>query len=210
MSKKTVKANEGSERLIPKKEWLPPSAIQGEEIKTLRSPMIEKAFQEILRQYKPKHDVALVSLCTATRPYSKSRKWKTFIEKFGDDADMIVCSNGGIIPLEFESCYPYLTYDAHGEGKYDKLYINTMYRRMSIFFEKFKYKKIILNFRPNMRNRIGALAFQRDYKGDAEVIILPTKEIYGDIQKAGFPEGRMFPDLATPVLKQLETAIKRK
>lgn len=207
---KAKKVNQGSELLIPRNEWVRETDIQGDEVKTLKCPMVEKAFQGILQLYKPKHRVALVSLCTASRPYSTSRKWKTFIELFGDDADMIICSNGGIIPIEFERCYPYLTYDAHGEGKWDKLYINICYRRLMEFFTRFHYDKIVFNFRPGLRNRIAAQAFKRDYKGGSQVYILPTVETYKEAQKAGFPSGKMFPDLDERVLKEIGTAIVRK
>lgn len=202
-----MKINQGSDFLVPKSRWLKEDAIQGDEIKTLRCPIIEEAFQRIKETYTPKHRIALVSLCTSTRPYSKSPKWKKFIELFGEKADMIVCSNGGIIPLEYESCYPYLTYDAHGEGKWDKVYINTCYRRLNEFFDKFHYDKIILNFRPGMRNRIAARAFLRDYKGEAKILILPTTEAYEEARKAGFPCGRMFPDLQPSVLRELAREI---
>lgn len=204
-----MKVNQGSELLIPKNQWVAENMIQGDEIKTLQSPVVEKAFKRILELHKPKHKIALVSLCTATRPYSKSRKWKTFIEKFGNDADMIICSNGGIIPIEFESCYPYMTYDAHGEGKWDKQYINTCYRRLNEFFKKFEYDKIIFNFRPGMRNRVAAQAFIRDYKGNAKIAILPTVGTYKEAQRAGFPAGKMFPDLDPRVLREIEAEVKR-
>lgn len=200
-----MKINQGSDLLIPREQWVAASAIQGDEIKTLHSPVVEKAFKRILELHKPKHKTALVSLCTSTRPYSKSPKWKKFIEQFGDKADMIICSNGGIIPIEFEKCYPYLTYDAHGEGKWDKVYINTCYRRLIEFFNKFHYDKIIFNFRPKMRNRIAAKAFIRDFKGKSEIVILPTEETYKAVQKSGFPCGKMFPDLDPRVLEEIRS-----
>jgi len=205
---RTVKENKGSELLIPKSEWVPESEIQGDESKTLRSPMVEKAFQRILELWNPKHKVALVSLCTATRPYSESRKWKTFKEHFGDKADMIICSNGGIIPIEFESCYPYLTYDAHGQAKWDNLYVNVCYRRLNEFFKKHKYDKIVFNFRPGMRNRLAAKAFVRDWKGDEKIYILPDEKLYKELQDDGFPSGKMFPDCDDRVIEVLRKAIE--
>lgn len=202
-----MKINQGSDLLIPHDQWVPEEAIQGDEIKTLHSPIVEKAFKRILELHKPKHRIALVSLCTSTRPYSKSPKWKKFIELFGDKAEMIICSNGGIIPIEFESCYPYMTYDAHGEGKWDKVYINTCYRRLMEFFTKHHYDKIIFNFRPGMRNRLAAQAFIRDFAGDSRILILPSKEAYREAQKAGFPAGKMFPDLDPRVLAELQKHI---
>lgn len=204
------KINQGSEYLLPKEQWTTAENIQGDEIKTLQSPVIEAAFQRILQLHTPKHKIALVSLCTSTRPYSKSRKWKKFIELFGNDADMIICSNGGIIPIEFESCYPYMTYDAHGEGKWDRQYINTCYRRLNEFFGKFHYEKIVFNFRPNMRNRLAALAFQRDYKGSSKIVIVPTVAAYKAAQRDGFkPAGMRYPDLSHSVIDEMRKEIEK-
>lgn len=204
-----IKVNQGSEFLLPKEQWTAAENIQGDEIKTLQSPVIEAAFQRILQEHKPKHRIALVSLCTSTRPYSKSRKWKKFIELFGERADMIICSNGGIIPIEFESCYPYMTYDAHGEGKWDKQYINICYRRLNEFFTTFHYDKIVFNFRPNLRNRLAAKAFQRDFKGNSKIVIVPSATAYRAAQLDGFkPAGMRFPDLATSVIKEIRKEIE--
>ena len=204
-----MKENKGCDLLIPRDRWVDKEKIQGDEMKTLTSPLIEEAFQRILELHKPKHDIALISLCTTTRPYSKSRKWKAFIENFGDKADLIICSNGGIIPIEFESCYPYLTYDAHGNAKYDKFYINVCYRRLMRFFEVFEYKKIVFDFRPKLRNRLAALAFKRDYKGAAEIVIVPTVEAYEKAKKTGFkPAGQHYPDMSAPVMAEIKNEIK--
>lgn len=202
-----MKVNAGSERLIPRAEWVDAETIQGDEMKVMKSPVIKKAFQKICAEYHPKHKVCVVSLCTTSRPYSKSRKWKTFIKEFGENADLIVCSNGGIIPRDYWDCYPYLTYDAHAQSKYDKYYVMYCYKNMLEFFGKHHYDKIILNFRPNMRNRIAALAFQRDFKGDAEVVILPTVRAYKRAQAGGFPQGKMYPDLDPNVMAELKRAV---
>lgn len=202
-----MKKNAGLETLIPKSQWVKECEIQGVETKTLRHPIVEQAFRRILELYEPKHSIALVSLCTSSRPYSTSRKWKTFKKLWGDKVDLIICSNGGVIPIEFESCYPYLTYDAHGESKYDKEYIDVCYRRLCLFFGKFKYKRIIFNFRPTLRNRRAAEAFKK--KSTSECFILPSLKVYGKAKAAGFPCGKMFPDLDDGVLKEMSEAINK-
>lgn len=202
-----AKENIGSDRLIPKEEWIDKRHIQGDEYKVMNNPIIHKAFNRILELHKPHHRTALVSLCTTSRPYSKSAKWKKFMECFGKDVDLIVCSNGGIIPIEFWECYPFLTYDAHGQSKYDRYYIQYVYRNLMKFFNKFNYDKIVFNFRPGLRNRIAAMAFKRDYTGNAEIIIVPTEKAYMEAQKAGFPAGKMFPDLDPRVLTEIKKAV---
>lgn len=204
-----MKTNAGSDYLIPRDEWVEAEDIQGDEMKVMKSPVIRKAFEKICNEYRPKHKTCIVSLCTTSRPYSKSQKWKVFEKEFGEAADLIVCSNGGIIPQKYWNCYPYLTYDAHAQSKYNKYYINYCYRNMLEFFEKHHYDRIILNFRPNMRNRIAALAFQRDFKGSSEVVIVPTVKAYRKAQKSGFPRGKMFPDLDPNVLAEIKEAVFR-
>lgn len=175
-------------------------------MKVLKSPIIKKAFYKILELHKMKSDTCFVSLCTSTRPYSKSLKWKTFKNKL-KDIDLIVCSNGGIIPLEFENCYPYLTYDAHGEKKYDKIYVKITYARLRIFFEKFPYKNIIFNFRPNLRNRICALKLKQTLKSN--IYIYPSVKNYNLAKKNKFkPYNNYNPDLAFEVMNELDEILK--
>lgn len=167
-------------------------------------------FNKILNDFKPKHKIAFLSLCTKSRPYSKSPKWKAFIKEFGNDCDLIVCSNGGIIPQEYWECYPYMTYDApHTNEKYTKLYCDILYERLKKFFEKHHYDKIIFNFRPNLRNRISANEFiKTDIAKQSEIYILPTEEVYYNSKSKGFSRGNMFPDLDEDILNQLKKYIK--
>ena len=203
------KVNAGTDLLIPRKKWVPEKEIQGTDEMVLLHPMMEEAFQNILKLHRPKHKVALVSLCTSSRPYSTSRKWKEFQRRFGDHADMIICSNGGIIPIEFENCYPYLTYDAHGQKKYDRLYCQVVYRRLMEFFSIHQYERIVFNFRPGLRNRASALKFKQTYGGKAEIFILPSQSAYREAQLRGFPSGKMYPDLDDIVLAELAQAINK-
>jgi hypothetical protein len=206
----TAKINSGSDLLIPRNQWVPESEIQGRENKVLHHPMVEQAFRRIIDLHKPKHKVCLVSLCTSTRPYSKSRKWSVFKQHFGDKADLIICSNGGIIPIEFEECYPYMTYDAHGMSEFDNLYIRITYERLMKFFSVHHYDRIIFNFRPNLRNRKSALMFKKMYRGNSEILILPTQLAYDEARKRKFaPYGGRYPDLSYIVLDQLKRAIER-
>lgn len=92
MKSNKKKFNCGSDFLIPRDEWGTEADIQGGDEHLLKSPIMNRAFNKILEIWRPRHKMALVSLCTSTRPYSKSRKWKTFKELFGDDCDLIICS----------------------------------------------------------------------------------------------------------------------
>ena len=189
------KINCGSEELIPKSEWVTPQDLEGE-LKVLNSPLMEKAFQKILTKFIPTHNVAFLSLCTATRPYSKSRKWNVYNNYFGDKCDLIVTSNGGVIPQPFWECYPYMTYDAYSHED-NGLYNKVLLRRLVEFFTKFdSYDTIIFNFRPGLRNRAVAEDFEKlDIAKKFNIIITPSEDAYGTDKKLGFPNGSMFPDL---------------
>lgn len=206
---KKEKVNKGSTLLIPKSEWVPEKEIQGNDEMVLTHPVMKKAFNKILQLHEMKHKIAFVSLCTSTRPYSKSLKWKNFKERYGDYADMIICSNGGIIPIEFEECYPYLTYDAHGEKKYDELYVRYVYARLKIFFEKFPYEYIIFNFRHNLRNVRSARALRKKSKHPENIFIAPSKKTYMMAKKNNFkPYSGYYPDLSHEVINELDGIFK--
>lgn len=199
--------NQGSELLIPKEEWISPNEMLGQK-KVLNSPLLNKAFKRILELHKPKSNIAFVSLCTSTRPYSKSVKWQQFL-KYKDDVDLIVCSNGGIIPIDFEECYPYLTYDSLGEKKYDKLYTKKTYVKFKMFFEKFDYEYIIFNLRPSLAIRKSALLFKQKSDNSDNIFIYPSKETFLKAKKDNFkPFGHYYPDASYPVMEELDKIIK--
>lgn len=203
------KTNRGTEYLVPKNEWVPENEIQGND-EILFHPMMKKAYEKIVACFKPKHQMALISLCTSTRPYSKSRKWSTFSKLYARNADLIICSDGGgIIPIEYESCYPYLTYDAaaHGPKKYNEIHIKVITERLLQFFNAHHYDVLVFNFRPGMRDRKAAKNFKREYKGDSEIHILPTTTVFKKVVESGFPSGKMFPDLDPRVLEEISQVI---
>ena len=55
--------------------------ITGEE-NVLKSPIFNEAFDTLLDIYEPKHDIAVFALCTQTKPFSHSMKWR------GDNKDI--------------------------------------------------------------------------------------------------------------------------
>lgn len=200
----------GSELLIPRAEWCDVREIQGTDEMVLTHPVMLRAFDRVLELHQPKKRIALLGLCTLTRPYSRGRKWGTLRRIFGGAADLIVTSNGGIIPLEFESCFPYLNYDAHGERKFDALYIDVLHARLLRFFTRHRYDYLLFNYRPNLRNVRAARPAADALKKDGAIVdyaILPTVEQYEKARQAGWRGGSMFPELdpatLNPVLRQL-------
>lgn len=207
-------SNQGGQYLLPTSEWAPIADIQGNDPLVLNNVVMERAFQRILDTHVPGRKTALFSLCTATRPYSKSRKWSKYIAEFEPLVDLIIHSNGGIIPIEYEGQYPYLTYDAHGEKKYDDIYIRIGIRRMKEFLERHRYQYVLFNFRHKMRNFkiaqvVGPWAKAQGLISD--YAILPNQAQYEQSQREGFaaqgfsiyPE--LYPTMFNPVKEQLTT-----
>lgn len=152
------------------------------EDKVLHNPVIDTGLCRIMEDYQPQHKYVIFSLCTSTRPYLKSVKWKTFYKNFGKQCDLVICSNGGIIPMEYMNCWPFLTYDAHSSSKYDDLYNELFERRLTTFLDKFGdcWEKKVFTFLPKSRNRvvINKLGLEK---------LLPSEEVYADIRENGSP-----------------------
>ena len=207
MRKESIKENTGNELLIPKCQWVDKLEIQGGETKTLTHPIMEQAFQQVLKQHEPKHSVCLVSPCTITRPYGKSRKWSRFVKLFGDTADLVVCSSGGVIPMEFWESYPYQTYNSKNEGVKTKgLYIRTVYRRLTEFFDTFHYDKIVFDFLPSQLNR--AVALKMKQERNENIIVVPTLYRNDRAREENYkPVGKRYPDLSDAILSQIIEAV---
>ena len=213
----TIKStNKGNEKLIKVDDWVTPEDMNSDE-KVLKHPIFEQAFGQILKKWKPRSNVAFLSLCTATRPYSKSMKYQKFAQKFGDHVDFIVVSNGGFIPPDYWSSYPFLTYDSPHDpsGDWDYLYQTTMYNRLLRFFNTFDYEYVIANFRPTLRNhrpaRIGLKKLKKMGRIN-DFVIIPEKELYekaaADGWRGGNGAGAMFPDLHRFILDELISQVK--
>lgn len=204
---------QGGDYLLKKDVWCELTEIQGHDPDVLYSVTMEKAFQNIITTHTMHHRIALFSLCTATRPYSVSRKWSTYLKEFEKDCDLIIHSNGGIIPIEYEGQFPYLNYDAHGEKKYDKIYIEVGIRRMKEFLSRHPYQFILFNYRHNMRNvkiaeAVGPWAVKSGFT--QEYAILPTKAHYERAQKEGFADAgyKMYPELWPSILNEVKQQIE--
>lgn len=200
--------SKGNTLLFPKSEWISPTEINNEE-KILMSPLMHESFERIVEKHQPTHHTAFLSLCTASRPYDKSTKWKKFIEYFNDKVDFIVVSNGGMIPQEYWGSYPYMTYD--GGDHYDvEMYQYIMFYRMVRFFKKHNYKYIIANFRPNLINHEPAhksLRLLKELGYIEDYVVIPDQETYDKAKELGWRPphgcGDMFPDLTDTVMNKL-------
>lgn len=178
------------------------SELEGEE-KVLNSQAVDDAFERILADFKPKHNKVIFSLCSSSRPYITSLKWKSFHEHFGDVADLVICSNGGIIPIEYMCCFPFMEYDAHrANAGTDQLYKDKMKERLNKFLDKFgkDYEVIIYSFLPSSRNAEAI----REMNG-AGGVLLPTHEVYRDIIDNGCPgvNSRRYPQCARQAIDEM-------
>jgi len=204
---------QGSTHLIPKKQWVKNEDITGD-LNVIMAPVMHRAFDAIMADYEPASTTALVSLCTSTRPYSSGRKWKKYQDLFHLAADMIVLSNGGIIPLEYEECYPYLDYDGPRERVNDHLVEHIGRSRMIKFFTKFSYDNILFNFPPTHKRHLlyipDVAQTLLDAKRIKSAVILPGQDHYAAAQADGtlYKGFKMYPTLhpymLLPVAQQLK------
>jgi len=197
----------GNTKLFPVSEFRGLSDMDNE-LKILEDPQFNEANKLMADRWKPKHNIAFVSLCSSTRPYHHSPKWKKFIDLFGKDCDMIVSSNGGVIPQEWWNSYPFLTYDA-GEHLDDDLYKRILYDRWKYFFDNNSYEYIIMNFKEHQRNYEPAqqlckeLLLEKKIKG---YTFIPDAETY--IQILEKPHQKLFPDINPIALEVMNKYIK--
>lgn len=179
MPKKIIYKSE--DFLFKKDERCPTSELIGEE-KLLKNPIIDTAVDRIMDSYVPQNRFAIFSLCSSTRPYIDSIKWKAFYRNFGDCSDLIICSNGGIIPMQYMYCWPYMDYDAHGDASTDELYKELFERRLVKFLGKFgdSWEKKIFTFIPTSRNKEVITKLGLEYN-------LPSDEVYERVRVEGSP-----------------------
>lgn len=148
-----MKKEGGGERLFPQSEWCPSAELRGTDIEIINHPFMEKAFKKVCAMHQPVHDVAVLALCTAQRPYSSTPTWSALRDTCEGWADPIVTSNGGVVPLGFEGEWPYTVYDAPGSSEHDAAYVEALAERLVRFFSMHNYEKIIGVFLPGKRNR---------------------------------------------------------
>lgn len=206
----------GGEALIARPDWVPSaSALHGTDADMFESPTIERAFQRVLEVWRPRSEVMLTSLCTSTRPYTASKKWWTYHRLFGANVDLVVCSNGGIVPLPFESEYPFLNYDAKGQSRFDRQYIEVVGARLYRFIRMHRYRFVIFAFLQGMRNRIIAedIGPQLVKEGAIEgYSIMPSDQARQQARDEGAymaPGFRMYPDLWPCVLEELSAHVRQ-
>ena len=205
---------EGDELLVAKCEWWPQSEMNTDS-RIIQHAMFEKVFVKIVEDHQPTKPIAFFSLCTKTRPYGDGYKWRKFSQLYGDVADLIVVSTGGIIPQKYWNSYPYLNYDSIFNQKTAQLFRRVVEKRLTIFLENNKYDFVVGNFRPTLPHTKTAAKkalsnlkkrkFIRDYK------IVPDDSLYDKMKSSGFGKphgvGAFFPDLHKFNIDEIENVL---
>lgn len=207
---KKLRKNEGSDKLIPENEWIDPRILQLDEERLLRHPLMQRAFEKVMELHRKKHDIAFISMCTSTRPYSRGVKWRTFKEKYGDMMDLIICSSSGVmVPLEFDDCYPFMTYNVDQKKRNEELYLKIINKRMNEFLDRFNYKYVIFNFRPTLNVVKVAQSVKRHSNHPENIYIYPSHETYELAKSHKFkPYSIYYSDLSNDVMGELNGIIR--
>jgi hypothetical protein len=207
----------GDEQLIPKSDWIKFSEMDSErKILDDKFGIFNDAFQKILNEHTMNSKILFMSLCTSTRPYHAGIKWKTFVELFGETTDMLVVSNGGLIPRQYWHSYPFKNYDGKSQKDTTKEYQTILRNRLEVFIKKHPYDYVLANFRPNLRNTPVTKAVLADLKAKRTIkdyAVVPDEMLYESARIDGFegPKGmgKMFPDLHQLILDALGAQLKK-
>jgi len=175
------------------------------------------AFQKILIEHKMESKVAFFSLCTSTRNFALSQKWRTFIELFGnEEVDLIVQSNAGIIPQKWWTSFPYLNYNGEKTIVGTPLYKKILGNRLETFLTKHSYPYVLANSRPNLRNTEPTKRVLTKLKENGTIKnfrIIPSSELYERCRRDGWglPNGKgaMMPDLHRFILDDMKKMLSQ-
>ena len=202
----------GDEKLLLRSEWIEFSEINTQ-FKILKHQMFDKCFDKIVENHEVKNNVAFLSLCTKSRPFNLSRKWKTFIQSFGKDVDYIVYSSAGIIPQAFWASYPFLNYSGTLNTLAKDLSQRRMEERLNYFFENFQYEYVIFNIGPKKRNypiakRVLSELKERNLIKD--FVVIPDMKLYNKVRNDGFSGcGHRYPDIHRFNISEMENMLRQ-
>ncbi len=105
-----------------------------------------------LKNFKPKSKIAVLFLCSATKPYSQNKQFKWFIDRYKNKVDFYFISNPGIIPLEYDNYYPFRWYfwpENQETKEIKEKYIEITKERIENWFKIFnQYENIISLIKP--------------------------------------------------------------
>ncbi len=204
----------GDDDLIPRSEWVPLSEMNTD-TRIIEHDIFEEAFVKIVEEHQVTKPIAFLSLCTRSRPYSDSFKWKNF-EQYGDVSDLIVVSTSGVVPQRYWNSYPFLNYDSPFDPNAVQIYRKMVKNRLTKFFENNRYDFVLANFRPNLKTTKAAKEALSDLnkrKFIRDYAIIPDDSLYKKMQIDGFGKpngvGSMFPDLHAFSINHIESTLSQ-
>lgn len=134
------------DEIIKRKDWDLPG-LSGATTHQLYHFHYKIMLSYFMENYKPKHDVALITLCSSKKPYRDNRLINQFYKMCENKADVFVLSNPGIIPIEYDNYYPFRWYNWNEDEEtleIKKQYYEALKNRIEQWFNHFtQYKKII-------------------------------------------------------------------
>lgn len=170
---RSTKKNEGGELLFKKSEWCAAEDVKGTDLEMTKNPILEEAFSRVLDKFEQTNKNVLFGLCSTTRPYSLTPTWKAFSRVCEGKADPIITSGGGIVPLKFESEWPFLTYDVPVPGD-NEAYIACLKSRLVAFLSAYQYERVVFVYLPSKRNRLVAKIACEEISVDYSIVPSPT------------------------------------
>ncbi len=143
---------------------------------------------EIFYIVPPIKEYALFLPCAFRKPYSRSQTHKKILERLQGIAaykkiHQIMISTPGIIPRDFESKYPFESYDWpewEETEKIKKEYIGVTKKRVKRYLSKHKYKKIFSYFKPDSESFIALKGACAELK--VPLITLLDEKMYKEIK----------------------------
>jgi len=145
--------------IIPYEEW-DLKGISYTNASSQLHPHVILTQKEWIKRHKPKSNIALITNCSARKPYSTSKNISYLYNFLGrnycNKVDRMVISSIGITPIKFEKYYPsaHYAYDGNPDAENLKKYIEIVTERVYNFLKIHHYDYIIGVFKVGGRGKI--------------------------------------------------------
>lgn len=153
----------GELQLVPQQAWTDTSVFSSPSVMNLCHPHHRLLWHRILEQYQPKSDVLVVANCACTKPYSKNRTYRWYVEaanKGWFDFAIMSFHPVPVAPLDTSKMYPNIMYDwPHEESnalnQFKLCHNVTLWTE---FLRRFRYKKVMFCL---SQNKVHVAAYER-------------------------------------------------
>lgn len=136
------------EEIISREHW-DLAALRGATIKQMTHEHITQARQYIYDNYQPRHTTALLMLCANRKPYHLNQNILHGIRNSKGVADLIIVSNPGMIPIEYDNLYPFRYYEWDEREETEEIqatYTTLVTQWIGDFFKRFPYYTKVVSF----------------------------------------------------------------